>query len=97
MRIEENQFSRLRWKGKLGNCGYTLSPAAKPTITVVDDGMAVSFQIDSLPLFFNFYRDLGDLLDHLQPGLVNSLPEGDPSEVDAMKIIYEADQLRKER
>jgi len=32
----------------------------------------------------------------LQPGLVNSLPPGDPEEFDAMKISYEVDRLWNE-
>lgn len=59
------------------------------------DGVHAHVFIQSLPHLFNFYRDLGVSLSHLQPGLTQPLPDGDPSIVDAMKVIYEADQLRK--
>jgi hypothetical protein len=58
-------------------------------------GIYINLFPDSLADLYNFYRDLGELLDYHQPGLVNPLPDGDPSEVDAMRIIYEADQLRR--
>jgi hypothetical protein len=50
---------------------------------------------NSLPRLLNFYRDLGEAIDFMQPGVINPLPDGDPGEVDAMKVIYEADQLKK--
>jgi hypothetical protein len=43
----------------------------------------------------NFYRDLGEAIDFMQPGVIAPLPDGDPAEVDAMKVIFEADQLKK--
>lgn len=44
----------------------------------------------------NFHRLLGQAIGELQPGLVDPLPEGDPSEVDAMKVLYEADSRMRE-
>lgn len=49
-----------------------------------------------LPRLFNVYRDLGALLNDAQPGLTYPLPDDSPDLVDAMKIIYEADRLRRE-
>jgi hypothetical protein len=58
-------------------------------------GLYLCLWVDSLPHLLNLYRDLGELLDSLQPGLTSPLPDGDPSEVDAMKVVFVADQIRK--
>jgi hypothetical protein len=51
---------------------------------------------DSLPHLLNLYRDLGEALELCQPGITKPLPDNSPDMVDAMKIQYEADRLRRE-
>ena len=105
MRIEENGFNRVKWMGSFGPivgdrvevAGYrieTLGPSLYLALQSKD--LLASLAVRSLPHLLNFYRDLGDAINWLQPGLTLPLPDGDPSEVDAMKIIFEADRLRSE-
>lgn len=91
-------------RGSLGKAVGERGVEARYGIAAYAGGVQLSFHTDgvhahvfiqSLPHLFNFYRDLGVSLSHLQPGLTYPLPDGDPSIVDAMKVIYEADQLRK--
>lgn len=94
----------FEFKGSLGKTVGERGVEARYRIAAYAGGVQLSFHTDgvhahifisSLPHLFNFYRDLGVSLSHLQPGLTQPLPDGDPSIVDAMKVIYEADQLRK--
>ena len=103
MRVEETAFTKTSFKGVLqddkldGKMHYTLEPhAGRIFLTLNSQGHYTHIFMRDLPRLVNFYRDLGECLDLLQPGLIFPLPEGDPSEVDAMKVIYEADRLRKE-
>ena len=48
-----------------------------------------------LAYLYNIWRDLGAYLDDAQPGLTRALPDDSPDLVDAMKVIYVADQLRR--
>lgn len=42
------------------------------------------------------HRAIGHLINAYQPGIVTPLPDGDPSEVDALKVLYTVDQLWRE-
>jgi hypothetical protein len=42
------------------------------------------------------HRAIGSIIDHYQPGIVSPLPDGDSSEVDAMKVLFEVDRLWRE-
>lgn len=64
-------------------------------ISIYTDALHAHVFVQSLPHLFNFYRDLEAALNFLQPGLTSPLPDGDPNIVDAMKVIYEADQIRR--
>lgn len=103
MRIEETQFTNIAFKGILrddkleGKMNYVLEPSRSSVLLGLHShDIHTHIYLRDLPRLLNFYRDLGECLDLLQPGLVSPLPEGDPSEVDAMKIIYVADRLRRE-
>ena len=101
MRIEETAFTKHSWKGELPwtskDSAYRLESLGRSNVSMAfsASGVYTGVMCHSLPHLLNFYRDLGALLDELQPGLINPLPDGDPSEVDAMKVIYEADQLQR--
>ncbi len=98
MRIEENAFTRTTFKGSTGDEGieYVIDPNTSRLHLAFNSRSHYSHVFfGGVPELLNFYRDLGEALDLIQPGLVNPLPDGDSSEVDAMKVIYEADQLRK--
>lgn len=98
MRIPENTFVRTTFKGPTGTDGldYFIDPN-RTSLHLGFSGRSHHSHIffNDLPNLLNFYRDLGEALDIMQPGLVSPLPEGDASEVDAMKIIYEADRLQR--
>lgn len=88
----------LNLKGNLGD-------GTRYYLTDLDGGVRVGFLAGEhyssvlsrdLPRLLNFYRDLGEALEYLQPGLTKPLPDGSPDEVDAMKVIYEADRLRRD-
>ena len=51
--------------------------------------------IETTARLYLLWRDLGLLLNDAQPGLTLPLPAGDPNEVDAMKVHYVADQIRR--
>lgn len=100
MRVEETSYTKAAWKGELpwtgGGAKYRLEAmGATVSISIHSGGLYVGAMCHSLPHLLNFYRDLGGVLDELQPGLVNPLPDGDLSEVDAMKVIYEADRIQR--
>ena len=59
-------------------------------------GFYFSLDMASIVDAYNLYRILGRAIGAIQPGLVDPLPEGDPNEVDAMKVVFEADQRLKE-
>lgn len=50
----------------------------------------------NLPQLLNYHRALGQYIDSLQPGVINPLPDDSPDLVDAMRVIDEADKIRKE-
>ena len=50
-----------------------------------------SFNLRDIPDAFNFYRALGRILDSVQPGLATAVSDDDPSLVDALMVIHEAD------
>ena len=58
-------------------------------------GMYFSLDIRSVVDAYNLYRILGRAISSVQPGLVDPLPENDPNIVDAMKVVFEADQKMK--
>ena len=105
MRIEENSFTRLKWTGHFGPiigdrvevAGYQielLGPSVYLALQSKD--LHASLVARDLPRLLNFYRDLGDALNELQPGLTMPLPDGDPDYVEALKVVHEADRLRAE-
>lgn len=105
MRIEENSFTSTHYSGKLGPiigdrtdvANYQMQKLGECAfISIIAGDLHASIMVRSLPHLLNFYRDLGAVLDDLQPGLVSPLPDGDKNEVDAMKVIYEADRLQRE-
>ena len=105
MRHEETTFTKVRYIGKLGPtigdrtdvASYNMEILGGMVfLSLVSGQLHATIGIRSLPHLLNFYRDLGALMNELQPGLTLPLPEGDPSEVDAMKVIHEADRLRLE-
>ena len=96
----ENDNGFVRWEGKLPNFNnvnsYRLDTSATGAcLGISHGGLYVHVYVDSLPHLLNLWRDLGSMLDELQPGLVNPLPDGDRNEVDAMKVIHEADLLQR--
>lgn len=104
MRKEENSFSTLKWEGSLGpqigdrteTLKYELTTTRSSlTIGIFGPGLYTHLYAYSLPHLLNFYRDLSEALNEMQPGLIFPLPDGDPHEVDAMKVVFEADRLRK--
>lgn len=106
MRHEETAFTKVRYEGKLGPVigdrtdvpYYRLEEMSGGAYLALNSSqLHASIVIRSLPHLLNFYRDLGDLLNEIQPGLTLPLPEGDPSEIDAMKVIFEADRVRGEK
>jgi len=52
--------------------------------------------LDEVAKLYNLWRDLGAILDNVQPGLINPLPDTDPDYLDAWKVAYHADQIRME-
>ena len=104
MRTEETPFTKIRYCGKLSpvigdrteSISYNMEILGGAAfLSFTSNSLYASFTAHSLPHLLNFYRDLGALINDLQPGLTLPLPDGDPSEVDAMKVIYEADQIQK--
>jgi hypothetical protein len=98
MKIESRPLSSASFKGPVNpGLEYRIDANAY-TVQLgfhVGSGQHSNIFFNSLPMLLNFYRDLGESIDFVQPGIVNPLPDGDPSEVDALKVIYEADQLKK--
>jgi hypothetical protein len=102
MRVEENSYPSVKFTGMLNQkpvgeeLRYLLDPSHGRLLASFS-GPTLHSHIffNDLPRLLNFYRDLGAALDFIQPGLVNPLPDGDSNEVDAMKVIYVADQLKK--
>ena len=100
MRIETAsktvEYRGILVPNKEGELRYKLEKmGSRMLLGFFSDSIHSFLWVDSLPHLLNFYRDLGALLDEAQPGLTNPLPDGDPSELDAMKVVFEADQLRK--
>lgn len=52
--------------------------------------------LEDLPRAVNFIRALMDAVEYVQPGVFRPLPDGDPSIVDAMKVLHEADSIQGE-
>ena len=103
MRIEKKN-DEIVWRGELNPkylgdgspTNYQLSPSGdRVLISLYSGGSHNHLFADSLPHLLNFYRDLGDVLNHLQPGLTLPLPDGDAEELEAIKISWRADQLRR--
>jgi hypothetical protein len=98
MRIEKSPISQIVFKGPVNpSLNYAIDPSIYSVMIGFHaaSGLHCHIAFDSLPMLLNFYRDLGEAIDFIQPGVINPLPDGDPGEVDAMKVIYEADQLKK--
>ena len=49
------------------------------------------FAQDQVVQLVLLHRAIGEIIEVFQPGIINPLPDGDPSIVDAMQIIYAAD------
>lgn len=105
MRIEENAFSRVRWTGHFGPiigdrvevAGYRIEPMGSSLYLAIQGAeIHASLVARDLPRLLNFYRDLGDALNELQPGLTLPVPENDPDYIEALKVIHEADRLQGE-
>lgn len=105
MRHEETTFTKVRYSGKLGptigdrtaNASYNLEiVGGMAFISLLSDQLHSTIVVRSLPHLLNFYRDLGAILNDLQPGLTLPLPEGDPDYIEALKVIHEADRLNLE-
>jgi hypothetical protein len=98
MKIESRHLSSASFKGPV-NTGleYRIDANCYSVQLGFHDGSGLYSNIffNSLPRLLNFYRELGEAIDFVQPGVINPLPDGDPGEVDAMKVIFEADQLKK--
>ena len=105
MRIEKNSFTRVKWTGDFGAiigdrlevAGYRIElmgPALYLSIQSKD--LHASLVARDLPRLLNFYRDLGNALNDLRPGLTLPLPENDPDYIEALKVIHEADRLNLE-
>jgi hypothetical protein len=98
MKIESRPLSSASFKGPVNpGLEYRIDANAYTVqLGFHDKSGQHSFTFfNSLPMLLNFYRDLGEAIDFVQPGIVNPLPDGDPGEMDAMKVIFEADQLKK--
>jgi hypothetical protein len=98
MRIEKSTISEVVFKGPVNpGLEYRIDANAYTVQLGFHDGSGLHSNIffNSLPRLLNFYRDLGEAIDFMQPGVIDPLPDGDPGEVDAMKVIYEADQLKR--
>lgn len=97
MKTEEKSSTTTFWKGNVdGSLSYRIQPMGHTLyVSYMTDNLGSFMVFRSLPHALNFYRDLGDALNHLQPGLTLPLPGGDPNEVDAMRVVYEADQLQR--
>lgn len=103
MRTQTNTRTQVKWNGDFGPSIGDRTVVARYSMEELSGSLMLSVRqgdihttlfVHSLPHLLNFYRDLGDFLNELQPGLTLPLPEGDWSEVDAMKVLHEADQLR---
>lgn len=103
MRTEKKTESPI-WTGKLSTkylgdgsgIEYQIERLGRHTMFAFHGGGSHTHLFcESLPMILNFWRDLGDALNEAQPGLTLPLPDGDPNEVDAMKVIFEADQLQR--
>lgn len=64
--------------------------------SIASPNMSMASMITDLPGLFNVWRALGDALEEAQPGLTCDPEPGSPDEVDAMQVVFEADQRRKE-
>jgi hypothetical protein len=98
MKIETRPLSSTSFKGPVNpGLEYRIDANAYTVQLGFHDGSGLHSNIffNSLPMLLNFYRELGEAIDFVQPGVINPLPDGDPGEVDAMQVIYEADQLKK--
>jgi hypothetical protein len=98
MKVESRPLGSASFKGPVNpGLEYWIDSNVYSVQVGFHDGSGQHSNIffNSLPKLLNFYRDLGEAIDFAQPGVVNPLPDGDPGEVDAMKVIYEADQLKK--
>jgi hypothetical protein len=98
MRIERSPLSSTSFKGPVNpGLEYWIDANGYNVQVGFHDGSGLHCHIffNDLPRLLNFYRDLGEAIDFVQPGVINPLPEGDPGEVDAMKVIFEADQIKK--
>lgn len=42
------------------------------------------------------HRAIGCLIHSYQPGVVTPVPDGDPDQVDAMKVLHEVDRIWRE-
>ena len=100
--MKTTDLIKSEWRGELPYINgkpteYIMSPGACTTAKILFNmgGIFVALSIDSLPHLLNLYRDLGSLLDELQPGLTNPLPDGSADELDAIKVSWEADQLQR--
>ena len=105
MRKEETQFKAITWVGDMGPGVGDRQPDTRYRIEPSRSSLMMAFHGSnihaivygySLPHLLNFYRDLGEAIDFIQPGVINPLPDGEPDYVDALKVIHEADRLRME-
>lgn len=97
MQIKTNQVSTI-YKGKIGDAEYKfdiLSNALGWSIST--SSLTCGSIIWNLAEAFNLYRDLGAILNDIQPGLTLPLPDGDPNIPDAMMLIDKADTLTRQQ